>query len=159
MIRMAKIDELNTLDSIACKVINDMINCGIPQWNFDYPRKEHYLSDITENCLYVCGEDQVLGAICLKPQDDPPYNELDNWTHKESLVVHRVIVDPDSSRSGVAYEMFQFAETVAKDLGFKSIKVDTHKENYKMNGFLKKLGYIEKGYLTSIDRIAFEKII
>ena len=95
----------------------------------------------------------------MKPQDDPPYNELDNWTHAESLVVHRVIVDPTSSRSGVALEMFQFAETLATELGFKSIKVDTHKENYKMNSFLRKLGYIEKGYLTSIDRIAFEKII
>ena len=60
MIRMAKKEELNVLDSIACKVINDMIDCGIPQWNLSYPRKEHYQADIAENCLYVCGDVEVL---------------------------------------------------------------------------------------------------
>jgi ribosomal protein S18 acetylase RimI-like enzyme len=52
-----------------------------------------------------------------------------------------------------------FAEELTKKNGLTSIKVDTHKENYKMNGFLKKFGYVEMGYLPSINRIAFEKMI
>lgn len=159
MIRKAVIGELELLDSIAVKVIKNMMDSQIPQWDMSYPRKEHYLEDIQEGCLYVCDEGAVLGAITLKKQDDPPYDELDNWTDSESLVIHRVIVDPDSARSGVAHKLFVFAEELAIEMGYNSIKVDTHIENYKMNGFLKKLKYVEKGYLTSIDRIAFEKII
>ncbi len=159
MIRKGKITDLDVIDEIAVKVIKNMQDSDIPQWDLNYPRKQHYLEDIENDCLYVYEDSSVLGAIALKPQDDPPYEDLDNWTDSESLVIHRVIVDPTITRKGIASQFFQFAEELAKKMGYTSIKVDTHKENYKMNGFLKKIGYQEMGYLPSINRIAFEKLI
>lgn len=159
MIRKGTVNDLDKIDEIAVKVIKDMQNSNIPQWDYNYPRKEHYASDVTDSSLYVYDKDGILGAITLKPENDPPYKDLDNWTDEESLVIHRVIVDPTIRRSGIASKFFQFAEELAKELGYTSIKVDTHKENYKMNGFLKKHGYVEMGYLPSINRIAFEKLI
>lgn len=159
MIRKAKINDLNRIDEIAVETIQNMMDSNIPQWDFNYPRKEHYHQDIIDDCLYVFDEESVLGAICLKPENDPPYKDLDNWTDEESLVIHRVIVDPNVRRKGIAKTFFLFAEELAREMGYNSIKVDTHKENYKMNGFLTKLGYVEKGYLPSIDRIAFEKLV
>lgn len=159
MIRKALLSDLDTIDSLAVKVIDNMKESGIPQWEYTYPRKNHYEQDVKDDCLYVYDENGVFGAIALKPENDPPYKDLTNWTDEESLVIHRVIVDPELGRKGIAKQFFLFAEEVAREMGYTSIKVDTHKENYKMNGFLKKLGYIEKGYLPSIDRIAFEKMI
>lgn len=159
MIRKGRIDDLEVIDKIAVKVIDDMKKNNIPQWDYNYPRKEHYFEDVEEECLYVFDDNGVIGAITLKAQDDPPYEDIDNWTDEESLVVHRVIVDPTATRKGVASQFFAYAEELAKSMGYNSIKVDTHKENFKMNGFLKKLGFREMGYLPSINRIAFEKII
>jgi len=159
MIRKAVFQDLDTIDSLSVEVIKNMKDSGIPQWEFTYPRKEHYHQDIIDDCLYVYEDESVLGAIALKPEDDLPYKDLPNWTDEESLVIHRVIVDPKTARKGIAKQFFVFAEVLAQEMGYTSIKVDTHKENYKMNSFLKKIGYIEKGYLPSIDRIAFEKIL
>ncbi len=159
MIRKGKFSDLDVIDEIAVKVIKNMKESNIPQWDYCYPRKEHYLQDVEDECLYVFDDFGIFGAITLKPQNDPPYEDINNWTDDESLVIHRVIVDPTITRKGVASKFFAFAEDLAKKMGYTSIKVDTHKENYKMNGFLKKLGYVEMGYLPSIDRIAFEKIL
>lgn len=151
--------DLNVIDSIAVDVIQNMKESNIPQWDFTYPRKIHYEQDVIDDCLFVFDDGDIQGAITLKAQDDPPYNDLTNWTDEESLVIHRVIVNPNVGRKGIAKQFFAYAEVLAVEMGYTSIKVDTHKENYKMNGFLRKIGYIEKGYLPSIDRIAFEKIL
>ena len=139
MIRTAKMTDLEVIDALAVKVINKMSSSGIPQWDLSYPRQEHYEQDIIDKCLFVYEEDSILGAITLKAQDDPPYNDLSNWTDEESLVIHRVIVDPKMGRKGIARQFFVFAEEIALKMGYTSIKVDTHKENYKMNGFLRQL--------------------
>lgn len=158
MIRKATMNDLDIIDEVAVLTINDMMKSKIPQWTLTYPRKDHFKKDIEADSLFLFEDkNQVMGAICIKKENDPPYQELTNWLETDSMVIHRLIVHPMYRNKKVAQSFFNFAYELTIKENCKSIKIDTHKENYKMKNFLKKNNFIEIGFLTSINRLAFEK--
>jgi ribosomal protein S18 acetylase RimI-like enzyme len=162
MIRHATLKDLNCIDDIAVRVIMDMKASNIPQWNESYPRKEHYQKDVLINALFVYEINSVIyGAVTILPEQDPPYETITGWRipHGQSLVVHRLIVDPDKRQSGVARSFIEHAIRLAQQRGLKSIKIDTHHDNYKMRNFLEKHGFQYIGYLKVINREAYELLL
>ncbi|AIO19191.1 Acetyltransferase (GNAT) family protein [Candidatus Izimaplasma bacterium HR1] len=160
MISLALLKDLEEIDELAVKVINHMALAKIPQWTLNYPRKAHYFKDVINNCLYIYKEDNViLGAMTILPENDPPYKTIDGWLKDKSLVIHRLIVDPDNSKKGVAQELFNYGYILGINEDYQSIKIDTHLDNYKMRNFLKKNNFQEIGYLACINRQAYEKVL
>jgi len=78
---------------------------------------------------------------------------------QNSLVIHRILVHPDHQKQGIAKKFIEISKALGKAQGFESIKIDTHRENYKMRSFLTKNGFIELDYLVVIDRIAYELVL
>lgn len=160
MIRKANIEDLNRIDEIAVLTILDMKESNIPQWTLEYPRKEHFLKDIEDNCLYVYELDSlIVGAFALKKENDPPYHTISGWLRDNSMVIHRVVVDPNYRNQKVAQSLFYFAYEHCKELQYESIKIDTHQENFKMTAFLLKNQFVKIGYLEVINRMAYEKVL
>lgn len=160
MIDVAIVDDLEELDQLAIKVIADMNLSQIPQWNLSYPRKVNFINDVEQQACYVYRENgKILGCLTLLEENDPPYKTIDSWLKEKSMVIHRVLVDPEARRQNIAGKLFEYAETVALQQSFESIKIDTHPENYKMRAFLNKNGYVELEYLEVINRIAYEKVL
>lgn len=160
MIALALLKDLEEIDSLAVKAITNMKESSIPQWTLNYPRKDHYFKDVINNALYIYKEDDsILGAMTLLPENDPPYQTIDGWLKDKSLVIHRVIVDPNNSKKGIAQTLFNYAYELGKLEEYESIKIDTHLENYKMRNFLEKNGFKEIGYLACINRQAYEKVL
>lgn len=160
MITLAEIIDLEEIDHLAVKTIKDMMASSIPQWTLEYPRKNHYTEDLKNNALYVFKIDsKIVGAMTLKQENDPPYKTLDNWLSDNSLVIHRIIVDPLYRNQKIAQKLFNFAYEQGAKNNYNSIKIDTHLENFKMRRFLQKNNFKEIGYLKVIDRIAYEKLL
>ena len=162
MIRLATITDLDRVDALAVRVIEHMATANIPQWTLAYPRKQHYRNDVRKKALFVYEQDgRIVGAFTILPEQDPPYETITGWltNHGESLVIHRAIVDPNRERSGVASTLMNHAFALARQGGFKSIKIDTHHDNYKMRNFLRKHGFRHIGYLAVIDREAYERLL
>lgn len=162
MMRYATFNDLDRIDEMAVYTIHDMALSNIPQWTITYPRKEHYQQDIENNQLFVCEIDNVIrGAIVICPEQDPPYETIDGWytNHGDSLVIHRAIVDPFYRNHGVAQEMLDYAIHLAHQQGYQSIKIDTHRDNYKMRQFLEKNQFVYIGYLAIINREAYERLL
>ena len=160
MISLALLKDLEEIDNLAVKTIQHMSKSDIPQWTLKYPRKEHYYKDVISNALYIYKEDGViLGAMTILPENDPPYKTIDGWLKEKSLVIHRVIVDPENSKKGIAQKLLNYAFELGKTMEYESIKIDTHLENYKMRNFLHKNGFVEIGYLACINRQAYEKVL
>lgn len=160
MIVLAKRENLEEIDQLAVLTIQDMMKASIPQWTMEYPRKNHYIEDLENNALYIYKLDgKVIGAMTLLEENDPPYKTITNWLTNKSMVIHRVIVDPKYRNQKVAQKLFNFAYELSGERNFKSIKIDTHLENYKMRRFLIKNKFQEIGYLKVIDRVAYEKIL
>jgi GNAT superfamily N-acetyltransferase len=160
VISLAVLNELEEIDELAVRVITNMAEFKIPQWALDYPRSKHYFKDVVDGALYVYKEnDKILGVMTLLPEDDPAYKTISGWIKDKSLVIHRVLVDPSAHKKGIAQKLFDFA--VAKGIKdhYHSIKIDTHLENYKMRNFLGKNNFQDIGYLSCINRQAYEKVL
>lgn len=160
MIRVASLSDLDHIDDIAKRAILDMQSSHIPQWDLSYPRKQHFAKDVEHGDLIVYElEGKVIAAMVLRPEQDPPYETITGWTapHGASTVIHRVVVDPDYRRQGIFHQLMDYAETQSKQQGYQSIKIDTHRDNYKMRRFLEKRGFAYIGYLQVINREAYER--
>ena len=67
---------------------------------------------------------------------------------------------------GIAGQMLSFAENMALEHGYKSIRGDTHRDNKAMRGLLEKRGFVPCGtiYLNGImdaknERVCYEKLL
>ena len=160
MITYATMDDLFELDELAVKVISNMKDSKIPQWELKYPRYEHFEKDVIQNALIIYKEKNViLGCMAILPENDPPYKTINSWQKDYSIVIHRVLVHPDTQGKGIAKQMLDFAKDYGRKFAYESIKIDTHLDNYKMRSFLKKNGFIEGDYIEVMDRIAYEYIL
>jgi len=162
MIRLATKNDLDRIDEIAVLAIQDMADAKIPQRDLSYPRKKHYEKDVEKNALFVYELDNgIVGAMTLLPEQDPPYQTITGWRipHGQSMVIHRVVVDPSVRNQGIAQQFLDYAVHVCKEHGYQSIKIDTHHNNYKMRRFLAKNDFRHIGYLQVINREAYEKVL
>jgi len=160
VISLATLKELEEIDELAVCVITNMTQLKIPQWTLDYPRSKHYFKDVIDGSLYIYKEDQkILGVMTLLLDDEPAYRTINGWLREKSLVIHRLLVDPATQKNGIAQKLLEFAITKGINENYHSIKIDTHLENYKMRNFLGKNDFQEIGYLSCINRQAYEKIL
>ncbi len=160
MIINATIDDLLELDELAEKVILHMKENKIPQWDLSYPRYEHFEKDILNKALIVFKfEDKIVGCMAFMPENDPPYKTISSWKKEYSIVLHRVLIDPDAQNKGIATKLLNYIKVYARINGYESIKIDTHMENFKMRNFLKKHGFVEGDYIEVMDRIAYEFVL
>lgn len=159
MIRLATINDLETLCCYARIVARDMHAHGIDQWSDTYPNYEAFLKDVKANALFVFEwEGNVVGSISLLPENDPFYHLL-KWDKPTSLVIHRLLVHPAFRRQKIGYHLFQFAIEKAKKDGYEALKVDTHPDNYRMRSLILKMGFIERGYMPGFHRDGFELVL
>ncbi len=159
MIRKALFDEITIIDKLAIKTRKHMQSLGLKQWMGNYPDYDAFLKDYEKGGLYVFLQDSnIYGSISILPENDLPYKEL-VWQKDNSLVIHRLIVDPDQQKSGIGTSLFKHAIELAKENGYESIKVDTHPDNIKMQNLIIKMGFVHIGFLESIYRIAYELVI
>ena len=105
----------------------------------------------------------------LTLENAPGYDEITDgkWTPDLSFcVLHRVAVSAKYRGTAVAAYLFQCMEEVARSLGVRSIRVDTHKKNKSMKRILNESGYRYRGNIVVLvesdhdpARQAFEKIL
>lgn len=137
---------------------------NVDQWQGnDKPDREELLKIIDE--IYVLDDN---GAVCTARimEYDNQYDEIYNgkWLNnsKNYYSIHRVATLEDKKRQGYAKIMFEYIENLAVENNIKSIKIDTHSGNKKMQRFLEKLDYKYCGeIILSIGdkRNAYEKIL
>lgn len=160
MISLGALNQLEEIDELAVRVITHMADSKIPQWTLEYPRSKHYFKDVVDGSLYIYKENnKILAVMALMPDNEPAYKTITGWFKERSLVIHRLIVDPTTQKKGIAQKLFDFAFDKAIKESYLSIKIDTHLENYKMRSFLTKNDFQEIGYLSCIDRQAYEKVL
>lgn len=159
LIRLAINEEIQAISELAKIVRTDMWNNGLEQWTGNYPAYENFYQDYTNKGLYVLVKDGlIIGSVSIFVENEVAYHEV-VWEKDKSLVVHRIIVDPAKQGQGYGKQLIEFALAMAKQGGFGSVKIDTHPDNLKMQKLLKSMNFSYRGYLSSINRLAFEKVV
>lgn len=129
--------------------VENMQANDIYQWDEEYPDLETVTDDIIEENLYIMkDDDNINGIVTINEQQDDEYSEV-IWRSNSPkiLVIHRLAVDPKVQGNSVGKSLVAFAEDLAIEKGYDSIRLDTYCGNPIANQFYKKLGYEKVGHI------------
>jgi Acetyltransferases len=139
---------------------------NIDQWQNQYPNLESIGNDIALGIGYVVEkEHEVVATVAYSFDGD------DNYLHPVSgaweinggyAVIHRIAVQSQYQGRGISDFMMEEFVKLAQEKQVASIRVDTHKENKKMQSYLARHGFNRIGVIRLKDgalREAFEKKI
>lgn len=162
----ASIDDLNEIMFLIKLCVKKMNEEGSNQWDESYPNEQIIKEDIQSGYLFAAKfNGKIIGIIVLNHIEAKEYNEI-NWTDSKGkiIVIHRMAVDINWQRKGVAKDLLYFSEKFARNNDFTSIRTDTYIENLKMQSMFKKLGYRKVGQVffnngKNKPFICFEKLL
>jgi len=147
MIRIAKKEEIHKILAITKACAESMISQNIFQWNEVYPSKEAFENDLKRNELYVINyKEEIAGCISITPKIDEEYL-LIKWLtpNKNNLYIHRLAVHPKFQGRGIAQQLMDFTEMIARKNKFSSIRLDTFSKNKRNQKFYELRGYQKLG--------------
>lgn len=159
MIRKARMEDIQEVTLMAREVVNNLHELGIDQWDDTYPLYDHFLVDFQKDALYVIEEDGVICAsMTLMKENEKFYHEV-LWHREGSTVIHRIMVRPSAQKRHLGTSLMEFAIDYSVRNQYPSLKIDTHPDNFRMKAMLSNLGFVEVGYIPSMNRIGYEYLI
>lgn len=166
---LAKKEHLEDICRITEEAKAQLRRLGLDQWQKGYPSEEVWREDIENRMAWLAAEEnRILGAFAFQTTPDVSYGEIQGkWlTDCPYASMHRVCVSDDSKGKGVAGHMFRHGFSMAEQLGFASLRIDTHEGNLPMQRALGKAGFVRCGTIilrsgceTGEERVAFEKVL
>lgn len=166
---VAKQEHLEKMCEITEQAKRQLRSLGLDQWQSGYPSEEVWQDDIEKGCTYLAVEEgEIVGIFAFQTTPDASYYEIDGkWlTDGTYAAMHRVCVSDVCKGKGVAGKMFAHGFQMAKELGFPSVRIDTHPGNLPMQRALAKAGFVHCGEIRLVGgcedgnlRIAFEKVL
>lgn len=162
--RRAQTEEIDRIHSIILQARERLRVSGYDQWQGIYPAREDIQNDLLHGngyLLTVDDEPAVYGALIFDPE--PAYASIrGSWSANSAYgTIHRLAVAQHKLRQGWAKRFMQEAETLTRQQGVCSMRVDTHANNQEMQALLKTLHYKYCGDVTYPhgERLAFDKIL
>ena len=146
--RKANMNDLDAVCSLVKRAVDNMTESGIYQWDEIYPAREDFLSDIEKNQLYAGSVNERIAVVfVINKEYDPEYNDAQwHYDGDNFRVIHRLCVDPDFQRSGIARNTMLYIEELLKSQGVESIRLDTFTQNPRALGLYESLGFYKTGY-------------
>lgn len=157
-IRLGKLEDVPEIMAIVRAVVPMMNAQENYQWgdkNRDgifYPNNEVFLSDAADGTLWVVegpmfegGPTCVLAAAALTVDQPQEYAGAGLDLSVPAVVPHRMAVHPSMHGRGLARQLFDKAEGLARECGWSKVRVDTSTRNAAMNALVAKLGYVRHG--------------
>lgn len=105
-----------------------------------------------------------MSTVIIYDHDEDYENNLSGeWKSPRPYVaLHRIGSLAGERKKGYGRKIIEFAESYARENNFKSVRIDTHRENKSMQNLLNALGYTYVGivYLGGkSERFAYEKVL
>ena len=139
------IEESGALFDKVCRFLESHIN--YPDWHEGvYPTIENSTEGVKAGTLYLCRDEEgnLLGQTILSDDPAAPY-EADFWTldlpRGEYAVIHQLCADPDAKGRGVGHALVKCCIDRAKQLGFKSVRMDVVPGNLPAEALYTKEGF------------------
>ena len=120
-----------------------------PFWSSEHPSDESIIEAVERKEQYVCVEDgEIVGALVLSESPDGDY-EAGSWSRElkegEYLSVHVLAVSSDSYQKGVGSFMVGECVSIARDRGYKAVRLDIVPTNTPAERLYKKMGFTYAG--------------
>ena len=169
--RLASSSDLDRIMEIIADAQRFLKDSGVDQWQNGYPTREIYEADIEKGCCHVFTvEGTVAGVISVFFESEESYELVydGKWLTGAApyAVFHRAAVGNDYRGMGIAGLMLSYAENLALEKGFNSLRGDTHRDNKAMRGLLEKRGFVHCGTIyinggtdAQNERVCYEKLL
>jgi len=147
MIRKAKEKDIEPILTITKACAKAMITNGIYQWNAQYPNSKAFEKDIERDELYVLEKNNnIIGCVVVSTIMDKEYIPV-KWLTKNNnnLYIHRLAVHPAYQGQGYAQHLMDFAEKLAIENSYTSIRLDTFSQNKRNQKFYELRDYKRLG--------------
>jgi RimJ/RimL family protein N-acetyltransferase len=170
-LRKAKIEELD----LVCDIIEDgkkqLADAGIDQWQNEYPNRNVIKGDIEDGraVIYNSDDHETLGVAAVIEAPDHAYDTLQGEWQTETdkyVTVHRVAIFSHHQGKGYASQLFRdlFDYIAENHPEAESIRIDTHRDNAKMQHLIEKFGFVKAGQIVGVyhpDDVCFvyEKVL
>jgi len=147
-IRLAQHRELKKVVELY-DALNDYLQSNInhPHW-----KKGQYPSEITategfeEKGLYIMELGRVIAGTVILISSQPKQYEKLSWGKRteaeKTLVVHALAVHPSFLKRGVATQLLDFAQELAKSRKMESLRLDVFEENIPAQNLYTKNGFV-----------------
>jgi len=156
MIRRATINDIPQIVNIYGKIFElEKKGKAYTGWMENvYPTKETARDAFEKNELFVLEEGgRVLAAAGINREQMPEYASC-QWAYNvpdcEVMVIHTLVVDPDSSGCGIGSKFVRFYEELALKCDCHYLRMDTNEKNAAARALYKKLGYNEQGVIPCV---------
>lgn len=156
-LRKATPDELDLVLDIIEDGKQQLADAGIDQWQNDYPNKDVIKDDLAHGraVIYNSDDHETLGVAAVLEAPDASYDTLrGNWIldTDQYVTVHRVAIFSHHQGKGYASQLFRdlFAYIEKNHPEAKSIRIDTHKDNAKMQHLIEKFGFEKVGDIVGV---------
>ena len=148
-VRLATLEDIAGIMHFIRALIPTLHAGGNLQWDDKYPNPQVFAEDIAAAQLWVMStDDAIAGVIAVTTEQYPEYVQTGWDITDPAIVVHRLAVNLDFQRKGIAAALLNHAETVARSRNLARILADTNSHNQAMQHLLPKLGYTFSGEIT-----------
>jgi RimJ/RimL family protein N-acetyltransferase len=170
-LRKAKAEEID----LVCDIIEDgkkqLADAGIDQWQNNYPNRAVIEGDIEDGraVIYNSDDHETLGVAAVIEAPDHAYDTMKgDWLSDTTkyVTVHRVAIFSHHQGKGYASQLFRdlFDYIDEHHPEAQSIRIDTHRDNLKMQHLIEKFGFKKVGQIDGVyhpDDVCFvyEKLI
>ena len=149
MIELATKEDLTQVEMIMKTIKEEMRLEGNPQWGStddDYPSVAKLLDDIDKQKMIKYVENNTIkGIVSLAIDTSREFDGLLENSQKDAIVIHRLAIPQEYRKQQIATKLIQYAEVHAKNHQVSVLKSSTEVSNDKMNKFLLRHGFVQKG--------------
>ena len=167
--RKAEEQDLQPILAIVSDARQLLARFHVDQWQGEYPAAEDFERDIArQECYVVLHGSEIAGMFTLSTEDEPGYAAITDGKFTPGIracVLHRSALAAKYRGTGMSRYMSECIDALARTLGLRCIRTDTHKKNKGMQKFLTANGYRYRGNVLVEEcghdpaRQAFEKIM
>ncbi len=163
-LRQAKPEELSLCVEILRSGRAFQRQQGFTQWTDDFPDPNVIAEDIRLGCGYLLLKDgAVAGYQYISLDGDPSYPYMEGTWQADGCygVIHRIAFAPQFRGQGLSGQSFTLIGQFCKEKGAKSLRIDTHPDNKRMQHVLEKAGFSYRGIvmLPVGLRWAYDKLL
>lgn len=166
-IRRANLSDVDGIMKIIAEAQKYLKLQRIDQWQDGFPSREVIENDINNAEAYViCDNDTVAAYYAFYHAPEPVYADIHcgAWGDDDGKygVIHRMAVSEAYRGQGLSHKLYEHAIGRCLELGYNSIRVDTHAQNVIMRSLAATHGFEYCGivyYPGGLERIAYERML
>lgn len=140
---------------------------GVDQWQIEPMGYDFLSGQIDKDKSFVYEKDGEVLAYCFLSNDkEKSYDPIDDkFLGKNYITIHTFAVKSDQKCKNIGTNFLKDIKYYAKSMDLDSIRIDTHEDNKKMLGLIKKFSFKKRGQIfideagAKKPRIAYELIL